>query len=39
MGDEFIAQLLPFVAQLDAMQRASIISQVRDLTIRPRRHA
>jgi len=39
MADEFIAQLLPFVAKLDAMQRASIISQVRDLTIRPRRHA
>jgi transcriptional regulator with XRE-family HTH domain len=39
MQDEFIAQLLPFVAKLDAMQRASIIAQVRDLTIRPRRHA
>ncbi|MBV9087423.1 MAG: helix-turn-helix transcriptional regulator [Acidobacteria bacterium] len=39
MSDEFTAQLLPFVAKLDAMQRATIISQIRDLTHRPRRHA
>jgi transcriptional regulator with XRE-family HTH domain len=39
MADDFIAQLLPYVVRLDAMQRATIVSQVRDLTIRPRRHA
>ena len=39
VADDFIAQLLPYVAHLDAMQRASIVSQVRDLTIRPRRHS
>ncbi len=39
VSDEFIAQLLPYVAQLDSMQRATIIGQVRDLTTRPRRHA
>ncbi len=38
-SDDFIAQLLPYVAHLDAMQRATIISQVRDLTLRPRRHS
>jgi transcriptional regulator with XRE-family HTH domain len=39
LADDFIAQLVPFVVKLDAMQQASVISQVRDLTLRPRRHA
>ncbi len=39
MKDDFVAQLAPFLATLDAMQKASILGQVRDLTLRPRRHA
>jgi len=39
MKDDFVAQLVPFLSALDAMQKASIIGQVRDLTLRPRRHA
>jgi transcriptional regulator with XRE-family HTH domain len=39
MQDQFIAELLPFVAQLNGMQMSSILTQVRDLTIRPRRSA
>lgn len=39
LADDFIAQLVPYVGKLDAMQQASIVSQVRDLTLRPRRHA
>src|SRR5579871_6094584 len=39
MKDQFIAELLPFVAQLNGMQMSSILTQVRDLTIRPRRSA
>jgi transcriptional regulator with XRE-family HTH domain len=35
--DQFIAEILPFVAQLSGMQMQSIIAQVRDLTLRPRR--
>lgn len=37
--DQFIAELLPFVAQLNGMQMSSILAQVRDLTVRPRRSA
>jgi len=39
MTDEFIAQLMPFVSKLDGMQRQSLLAQVRDLTLRPRRSA
>jgi transcriptional regulator with XRE-family HTH domain len=39
MQDDFVAQLVPFLATLDALQKASILGQVRDLTLRPRRHA
>lgn len=39
MGDDFIAELLPFVSKLDGMQRQSLLAQVRDLTLRPRRSA
>jgi transcriptional regulator with XRE-family HTH domain len=39
LADEFIAQLLPFVTKLDGMQRQSLLAQVRDLTLRPRRSA
>ena len=37
--DQFVAELLPFVAQLNGMQMSSVLAQVRDLTLRPRRTA
>src|SRR5205814_7143033 len=37
--DNFIAEMLPFLAQLNGMQMSSILTQVRDLTVRPRRTA
>lgn len=39
MKDQFIAEMLPFVSQLNGMQMSSILTQVRDLTLRPRRSA
>ena len=39
MQDQFIAEILPFVSQLNGMQMSSILTQVRDLTVRPRRTA
>jgi len=39
MKDQFIAELLPFVSQLSALQMSSVLTQVRDLTVRPRRSA
>ena len=39
MQDPFIAELLPFVTQLNGMQMSSVLTQVRDLTVRPRRSA
>src|SRR2546430_7060957 len=39
MKDPFIAEMLPFVSQLNGMQMSSILTQVRDLTMRPRRTA
>jgi transcriptional regulator with XRE-family HTH domain len=39
MQDQFIAELLPFVSQLNGMQLSSVLVQVRDLTMRPRRSA
>jgi transcriptional regulator with XRE-family HTH domain len=39
MSDAFVADILPFVAQLNGMQMSSILAQVRDLTLRPRRTA
>ena len=39
MQDHFIAELLPFVSQLNGMQMSSILAQIRDLTLRPRRSA
>ena len=39
MNDPFIAEMLPFISQLNGMQMSSILTQVRDLTIRPRRTA
>jgi transcriptional regulator with XRE-family HTH domain len=39
MSDPFIADILPFVTQLNGMHMSSILAQVRDLTVRPRRTA
>ena len=39
MQDDFIAEVTPFLARLDSLQRSSLLSQVRDLSIRPRRSA
>ncbi len=39
MKDSFVAEILPFVSQLNGMQMSSILTQVRDLTVRPRRTA
>ena len=39
MQDPFVAELLPFVTDLNGMQMSSILTQVRDLTMRPRRTA
>jgi transcriptional regulator with XRE-family HTH domain len=39
MHDEFIAEIVGCLNKLDSMQRASLLAQVRDLSIRPRRNA
>ena len=39
MKDPFIADLMPFMSQLDGLQMSSVLAQVRDLTLRPRRSA
>jgi transcriptional regulator with XRE-family HTH domain len=39
LSDSFIAELAPFVSKLDAMQRSTFLTQVRELTMRPRRSA
>jgi transcriptional regulator with XRE-family HTH domain len=39
MKDQFIAELLPFISQLNGLQMSSVLAQIRDLTLRPRRSA
>jgi transcriptional regulator with XRE-family HTH domain len=39
MEDQFVSDVLPYLSQLNGMQMSSILAQVRDLTIRPRRSA
>ncbi len=39
MQNQFVAELLPFVSQMNGMQMSSVLAQVRDLTLRPRRSA
>ena len=39
MQDPFIAELMPFLSQLNGLQMSSILAQVRDLSVRPRRSA
>ncbi len=38
-SDEFIAELIPHVRQLNGMQLATVLNQVRELTVMPRRTA
>jgi transcriptional regulator with XRE-family HTH domain len=37
MANEFVAEIIPYVNQLNGMQWSSLLTQVRDLTTRPRR--
>src|SRR6266850_6613811 len=37
LADDFIAELVPYLSNLNGMQLNSILAQVRDMTIRPRR--
>ena len=39
MADPFIAEMREFTAQLDAMQRMSVLAQIRDMVSHPRRGA
>jgi len=39
MKDQFIAELQPLVCLLDGLQLSSVLAQVRDLSLRPRRSA
>jgi len=39
MHDEFIAEIVGCLDKLDSMQRSSLLAQVRDMSIRPRRNA
>jgi transcriptional regulator with XRE-family HTH domain len=39
MEDQFVAEVLPYLSQLNGMQMSSILAQVRDLTTRLRRSA
>src|ERR1700678_4308987 len=39
MEDPFVSDIMPFRVQLSGMHMSSILAQVRDLTVRPRRSA
>ena len=39
LADEFIREIHPFIAKLDAMQRSTFLTQVREMTTRPKRTA
>ena len=39
LGDPFIAEMATFTKQLDAMQRTSVLAQIRDMVAHPRRGA
>ena len=39
IADPFLAELMPLCERLNGMQLASIVNQVRDITLRPRRTA
>jgi transcriptional regulator with XRE-family HTH domain len=37
VADDFIAQIVPFIGKLNGMQWSSLLGQIRDMTLRPRR--
>jgi transcriptional regulator with XRE-family HTH domain len=37
MSDDFISEIMPYVGRLNGMQWSSILGQVRDMTVNPRR--
>jgi transcriptional regulator with XRE-family HTH domain len=39
LSDPFVAEMAPFTRQLDAMQRTSVLAQIRDMIAHPRRGA
>src|SRR5215813_13799027 len=39
MHDDFVAQVMPLLSQLDAMKRSTLLAQLRDLSLHPRRTA
>ena len=39
MQDEFIAETVPLLSKLDSLQKSTLLAQLRDLSIRPRRSA
>jgi transcriptional regulator with XRE-family HTH domain len=39
MRDDFIVEVMPFLEKLDALQRSTLLAQVRDLSLHPRRTA
>jgi transcriptional regulator with XRE-family HTH domain len=39
MEDQFVTEVMPYLSKLNGMQMSSILAQVRDLTVRPRRSA
>jgi hypothetical protein len=39
LSDPFIAEMALFTRQLDAMQRTSVLAQIRDMVAHPRRGA
>ena len=39
MRDDFISQVMPFLGQLDAMKRSTLLAHMRDLNLHPRRTA
>src|SRR5579864_9057963 len=39
LTDGFVSELLPFISKLNGMQLSSVLAQVRDMTLHPRRSA
>lgn len=39
MQDEFIGEMVPLLGKLDSFQKSTLLAQLRDLSIRPRRSA
>ena len=39
LGDPFLAELAPYIAQMDSLQRSMFLNQVRDLALGRRRSA